>query len=84
MPEGVKGIPSPRPRVSAREIILRRRRRYFFLALALVLLAVFDLAADFVVFPDPHPQRLHAICAPLSKRTPAPAGPFTYVLSATS
>ena len=67
MPEGVEGIlVSAAPRLCARHDLCRRRR-YFFLALALVLLAVFGLAADFVALPDPHPQRLHAIVASFQK-----------------
>ena len=56
-----------RPRVSARDPICRRRQRYFFLALALLLLAVFDLVADLAALLDLHPQRLHAISAPFQK-----------------
>ena len=40
-----------------------RRRRHFFFGLALLLLAVFGLAA----LPDPHPHRLHAMSVPFQK-----------------
>lgn len=57
---------SATPRLCASDNV-RRGRRYFFLALALVLLAVFGLAAALVVLPDPHPHRLHAMSAPFQK-----------------
>lgn len=63
MPEDIAGIQAP-CRVCAREMVLVRRLCYFFLALVLLLLAVFGLAARLVILPDPHPQRLHAIWYP--------------------
>jgi hypothetical protein len=56
------------PRLCASDHV-RRSRRHFFLALALVLLAVFGLAAALVVLAAPHPHRLHAMSVPFQKYT---------------
>ncbi len=80
MPEGVTGIQALCC-VWAGEIVLVRRVCYFFLALVLLLLAVFGLAACLVILPDPHPQRLHAILYPFT-RASISVGRSTDILSA--